>query len=182
HRNIRRQRLDFAHKPARKLVRDHDLIAHEALRIANMTRSAAGTLEAPGTNVAAKAGLNRSILDADGGVFLNVLRAKAESAGRVIVEVDARHTSPRCAPCGHTAARAAACAGKRRGRRAPPTKPGGKNPGGAGRPLGAGKTPSESAGSSEQGGSPSFIPRPNPAPGAAPFRPRPARPRRRPGP
>ena len=104
HRKIRRQRLGFAHKTARKLARDHDLIAHEALRIANMTRSAAGTLEAPGTNVAAKAGLNRSILDAGWGVFLNVLRAKAESAGRVIVEVDARHTSPRCAPCGHTAA------------------------------------------------------------------------------
>jgi len=104
HRNIRRQRLDFAHKTARKLVRDHDLIAHEALRIANMTRSATGTLQAPGTNVAAKAGLNRSILDAGWGVFLNVLRAKAESAGRVIVEVDARHTSQRCARCGHTAA------------------------------------------------------------------------------
>ena len=78
---------------------------HEALPIANMTRSAAGTLAAPGTNVAAKAGLNRSILDAGWGVFLNVLRAKAESAGRVIVEVDARHTSQRCARCGHTAAK-----------------------------------------------------------------------------
>jgi putative transposase len=90
-------------KTARKLVRDHDLIAHEALRIGNMTRSSRGTVEAPGTNVAAKAGLNRSILDAGWGVFLNVLRAKAESAGRVIVEVDARHTSQRCAQCGHTA-------------------------------------------------------------------------------
>ena len=104
HGKIRRQRLDFAHKTARNLIRDHDLIAHEALRIANMTRSASGTLEAPGTNVAAKAGLNRSILDAGWGVFLNVLRAKAESAGRVIVEVDPRHTSQRCTRCGHTAA------------------------------------------------------------------------------
>jgi putative transposase len=104
HRKIRRRRLDFAHKTARKLLRDHDLIAHEALRIANMTRSARGTLKAPGSNVAAKAGLNRSILDAGWGVFLNALRAKAESAGRVIVEVDARHTSQRCARCGHTTA------------------------------------------------------------------------------
>ena len=104
HRKIRRQRLDFAHKTARKLVPDHDLIAHEALRIVNMTRSASGTLQAPGINVAAKAGLNRSILDARWGVFLNVLRAKAESAGRVTVEVDARYTSQRCARCGHTAA------------------------------------------------------------------------------
>jgi putative transposase len=104
HRKIRRQRLDFAHKTARKLVRDHDLIAHEALQVGNMTRSASGTLQAPGTGVAAKAGLNRSILDAGWGVFLNVLRAKAESAGRTIVEVDPRHTSQRCAQCGHTAA------------------------------------------------------------------------------
>lgn len=102
HRKIRRQRLDFAHKSARKLVRDYDLIAHESLRIGNMTRLAGGTVEAAGTNVAAKAGLNRSILDAGWGVFLNVLRAKAESAGRVIVEVDARHTSQRCSQCGHT--------------------------------------------------------------------------------
>jgi putative transposase len=103
HRKIRRQRLDFAHKTARKLVRDHDLIAHEGLQIGNMTRSASGTLQAPGSGVAAKAGLNRSILDAGWGVFLNVLRAKAESAGRVIVEVPARHTSQRCARCDHTA-------------------------------------------------------------------------------
>ena len=69
-----------------------------------MTRSARGTLQAPGTNVAQKAGLNRSILDAGWGVFLNVLRAKAESAGRVIVEVNPRHTSQRCTQCGHTTA------------------------------------------------------------------------------
>ncbi|WP_261557385.1 transposase [Frankia tisae] len=32
-----------------------------------------------------------------------MLRAKAESAGRVVVEVNARHTSQRCAACGHVA-------------------------------------------------------------------------------
>jgi putative transposase len=52
---------------------------------------------------AAKSGLNKSILDAGWGVFLNVLRAKAESAGRVVVEVNARHTSQRCAACDHVA-------------------------------------------------------------------------------
>jgi transposase len=67
-------------------------------------RPVAGTADNPGTNVAAKSGLNKSILDAGWGVFLSVLRAKAESAGRLIVEVDARCTSQRCARCGHTAA------------------------------------------------------------------------------
>jgi transposase len=52
----------------------------------------------------AKSGLNRSILDAGWGAFVNVLRAKAESAGRVIVEVDARHTSQPCAARGRVAA------------------------------------------------------------------------------
>ena len=46
----------------------------------------------------------KSIHDAGWGVFLDVLHAKAESAGRVVVEVDARHTSQRCAQCGHVAA------------------------------------------------------------------------------
>jgi putative transposase len=104
HRKARRQRLDFAHKTANRLVNDHDLIAHEDLRITNMTRSASGTIDQPGTNVAQKTGLNRSILDAGWGVFLNVLRAKAESAGRIVVEVEPRNTSRRCAQCGHTAA------------------------------------------------------------------------------
>jgi putative transposase len=52
---------------------------------------------------AAKTGLNRSILDAGWGVFLDVLRAKAEGAGRTVVEVNARHTSQRCARCWHVA-------------------------------------------------------------------------------
>jgi putative transposase len=100
---VRRQRLDHAHKTALDLVRRYDLIAHEDLRIDNMTRSASGTVDEPGTNVAQKSGLNRSILDAGWGVFLDVLHAKAESAGRVIVEVDPRNTSRTCPECGHVA-------------------------------------------------------------------------------
>ncbi|WP_449065764.1 helix-turn-helix domain-containing protein, partial [Planomonospora algeriensis] len=61
------------HKSALALVRDHDVIVHEDLRIANMARSASGTLDAPGRGVAAKSGLNRSILDAGWGVFLTIL-------------------------------------------------------------------------------------------------------------
>ncbi|MEV0756201.1 transposase [Streptosporangium sp. NPDC050280] len=67
HATVRRQRLDGVHKAALALVRDYDVIVHEDLRIANLTRSASGTLEAPGSNVAAKSGLNRSILDAGWG-------------------------------------------------------------------------------------------------------------------
>ncbi|WP_432977935.1 RNA-guided endonuclease InsQ/TnpB family protein [Dactylosporangium sp. CA-233914] len=103
HARVRRRRLDHAHKAALWLVRHYDIIAHEDLRIANMTRSASGTVEVPGANVAQKSGLNRSILDAGWGVFLNVLASKAESAGRVVVAVNPANTSRTCPDCGHCA-------------------------------------------------------------------------------
>ena len=54
---------------------------------------------------AAKAGLNKSILDAGWGVFLGILAHKAESAGRVVIPVDARNSSRTCPRrgCGHVA-------------------------------------------------------------------------------
>jgi putative transposase len=103
HAKVRRQRLDGAHKAALALVRAYDVIAHEDLRITNMTRSASGTVQAPGRNVAAKSGLNRSILDAGWGVFLTILADKAESAGRKLIAVNPAHTSRTCANCGHCA-------------------------------------------------------------------------------
>ncbi|MFI6709611.1 RNA-guided endonuclease InsQ/TnpB family protein [Nonomuraea sp. NPDC050478] len=103
HGKVRRQRLDHAHKAALVLVRAYDVIVHEDLRIANMTRSASGTIEAPGRNVAQKAGLNRSILDAGWGVFLTILSHKAESAGRELIAVNPAGTSRTCSRCGHVA-------------------------------------------------------------------------------
>ncbi|WP_319018462.1 RNA-guided endonuclease InsQ/TnpB family protein [Microbispora sitophila] len=64
HAKVRRQRLDYAHKQALTLVHAYDVIVREDLRIANMIRSASGTIVQPARNVAAKSGLNRSILDA----------------------------------------------------------------------------------------------------------------------
>jgi putative transposase len=100
HRRIRDRRADFHHKTARALVRQCDVIALEHLRITNMTRSASGTLAQPGTNVAAKSGLNRSILDAGWSQFAGILTGKAEEAGRKIVLVDPRNTSITCHQCG----------------------------------------------------------------------------------
>ncbi len=42
------------------------IVVEDHLKITNMVRSAKGTAERPGTNVAAKSGLNRSIADAGG--------------------------------------------------------------------------------------------------------------------
>ncbi|MFF1395758.1 RNA-guided endonuclease InsQ/TnpB family protein [Streptomyces sp. NPDC058287] len=110
HRKVRRQRLDHAHKTALDLVREHDVIAHEDLKIRNMVRRAAPKPdpETPGAflpnGAGAKAGLNRSISDAGWGVFLTILAAKAESAGREVIAVDPRNTSRTCPQCGHTSA------------------------------------------------------------------------------
>ncbi|MCX4905039.1 transposase [Streptomyces sp. NBC_00878] len=84
---VRRQRLDHAHKTALGLVRAHDFIAHEDLKIRNMSKAPAPKPDPsrPGAflpnGAAAKAGLNKSINDAGWGVFLTILHAKAESAG-----------------------------------------------------------------------------------------------------
>jgi putative transposase len=99
-RKVRNQRRDFHHKTARALVDTCDTIALEDLRVAAMTASASGTIEAPGRNVAAKAGLNRSILDAGWGQFTSILAAKAEGAGRRVVLVHPAHTSIDCHTCG----------------------------------------------------------------------------------
>ena len=50
---------------------------------------------------AAKTGLNKAILDAGWGVFLSVLTAKAENAGRELIAVNPANTSRTCStrPC-----------------------------------------------------------------------------------
>ncbi|HET6812509.1 MAG TPA: transposase [Actinomycetota bacterium] len=99
-RTLRNQRRDFHHKTARGLVDTCDSLALEHLRVAAMTATAAGTVEAPGRNVAAKAGLNRSILDAGWSQFTSILVAKAESAGRRVILVHPAYTSIDCHTCG----------------------------------------------------------------------------------
>ncbi|NED90415.1 transposase [Streptomyces sp. SID11233] len=108
HGKVRRRRLDHAHKTALTLVRAHDFIAHEDLKISSMSKAPAPKPD-PGTpgvflpnGAAAKAGLNRSIADAGWGVFLTILNAKAESAVREVMAVDPRNTSRTCPACGHT--------------------------------------------------------------------------------
>jgi putative transposase len=63
HRTVRRQRDHVLHELSSAYAQSHGAVIVEKLAIGNMVRSARGTLEHPGTNVRAKAGLNRSILD-----------------------------------------------------------------------------------------------------------------------
>jgi putative transposase len=106
---IANQCKDFHHKLAGSLVARCDLLVVEDLQIANMLRRAKPVPDLDNSGqylpngAAAKSGLSRSISDAGWGSFLAVLRAKAEDAGRVLIEVDPRHTSDRCENCGHAA-------------------------------------------------------------------------------
>ena len=106
HTKIKRKRNDHHHKLSTKLVKENRLIAPgrravEDLKLRNMTRSAKGTIEAPGKNVAQKRGLNRSLVDLGIGGFFSMLEYKSDYYGRYFVKVDPKYTSQTCNPCGH---------------------------------------------------------------------------------
>jgi putative transposase len=105
HRHIRRQRLDFHHKEARKLVSRYQTIVFEDLKPANMSRrpkSKQGAETGPylPNGASAKAGLNKSIRDAGWSGFVAICESKAESAGSRILKVNPAYTSQRCNHCG----------------------------------------------------------------------------------
>jgi putative transposase len=110
-RKVRNRRRDFHHKTARALVNTCDVIALERLNTAAMTRRPAPKPDPgrPGAFLAnmatAKAGLNKSILDAGWAQFANILTGKAEEAGRRTVFVNPAGTSIECHQCGRTCAR-----------------------------------------------------------------------------
>lgn len=99
-RKTRRQREALLHRESHRYAKNHGTVIVERLEIANMTRSAKGTTEEPGTNVAAKAGLNRAILDAGWGRFVQMLRYKVVPEGGTVIEVPAHYSSQTCAECG----------------------------------------------------------------------------------
>ena len=85
------------------LSQAQDFIAVEKLEIANMTKSARGTLDNPGQNVKQKTGLNRFMLEQNWGKFVQFLKYKMEELGHVLIEIDPRDTSRTCPVCGHVA-------------------------------------------------------------------------------
>ncbi len=85
HQTVKRQRADFHHKTALALLRKHDTIYLEDLRVVNMVRNRS---------------LAKSISDAGWAQFRAILEAKAACAGRRIVAVPAQYTSQDCSGCG----------------------------------------------------------------------------------
>ncbi|MEU5723639.1 transposase [Micromonospora sp. NPDC047738] len=99
---IRNRRRDFVMWAANRLCTQHATVKLERLNIRAMTATAKGTATEPGLNVAAKAGLNRAILDKGWGLFHVPLANQARTTGTRIVRVPAAFTSQRCSRCGNT--------------------------------------------------------------------------------
>lgn len=87
HERVARQRRGHAHRAARSIVNRFDRIAVEKLNVKGL---AAGMLA-------------KSVNDAGWGIFLKVLSEKAESAARLIVEVNPAGSSQTCPRCGAVA-------------------------------------------------------------------------------
>jgi putative transposase len=101
HTQIANTRRDFLHKATTTLSQNHALVFVEDLQVRNMSKSAAGTAENHGKNVAQKSGLNKAILDQGWGEFRRQLDYKLAWNGGMLFAVPPQYTSQTCPCCGH---------------------------------------------------------------------------------
>ena len=104
HARIANARRDYLHKTTTTISKNHAMVCIEDLRVRNMSKSAAGTAEAPGRNVRAKSGLNKSILDQGWFEFRRQLDYKLAWRGGHLITVPPQNTSRTCPCCGHVSA------------------------------------------------------------------------------
>lgn len=101
HHQIAVRRAAAIHQVTKQLATRFATVAIEDLNIRGMTSSAKGTIDNPGRNVRAKAGLNRAILDAAPGEFRRQLEYKTAWYGSRLVVVDRwLPSSKTCSACG----------------------------------------------------------------------------------
>ncbi|UOF92814.1 transposase [Fodinisporobacter ferrooxydans] len=84
HEKVANQRKDYAHKVAKQLVNQYQLIAFEDLNVQDMVKNHH---------------LANSISDAGWNQLVQFVTYKAESAGRQVVQVNPYNTSQRCSNC-----------------------------------------------------------------------------------
>ena len=101
---VAQTRHDFLHKTSTLISKNHAMIVIEDLKVKNMSKSAKGTVEAPGRCVKAKSGLNKSILDQGWGEFRRQLEYKQAWRGGEVLAIDPRNTSRTCPACKHISA------------------------------------------------------------------------------
>lgn len=100
HQKAANARKDYLHKLSTEIAKSHGVVKVEKLRVRNMSASAKGTVEEPGSNVRAKATLNKSILDQGWSMFATMLSYKLAERGAQFAEVDPAYTSQTCSCCG----------------------------------------------------------------------------------
>ena len=105
HRKVKNQRADFLHKRSRHLVNTYAVIVFEDLAPSSMSKAPKPKQDENGVylpnGASAKAGLNKSILDAGWSQFVSLCTYKAENAGTVqVLTVDPKDTSQVCSGCG----------------------------------------------------------------------------------
>jgi Probable transposase/Putative transposase DNA-binding domain len=100
HRKIARQRKDFHHKQSREMVKRYQVIVFEDIETSNLSRKPKPKQDENGkylpTGASAKGGLNKSILDAGWGSFVQLCSVKAAWAGRALIKGDPKSTSQVC--------------------------------------------------------------------------------------
>ena len=89
-------RSDFLHQTTTAISKNRAIVVVEDLKVRNMSKSAAGTKENPGSNVKQKSGLNGIILDQGGREWRRQLKYKQEWRGGRVLEVPPHHTSQQC--------------------------------------------------------------------------------------
>jgi putative transposase len=101
HHEIAEQRATTLHTLTKQLANSWATVAIEDLNVTGMTRSARGTADQPGTNVRAKAGLNRAILDTAPGELRRQLTYKTRWYGSTLAVCDRWYPSSQtCSACG----------------------------------------------------------------------------------
>lgn len=101
HATISRIRHDLLHKFSSYLSKNHAIIVFEDLKIKNMTKSAKGTLDEPGTHVKQKSGLNKSILDQGWSMLVDWTAYKQAWSGGEVIKINPKKTSQACSACGY---------------------------------------------------------------------------------
>jgi len=104
HQRVAHIRNDFLHKTSNTISKNHAIVVIEDLKVTNMSKSASGTIEAPGRSVKAKSGLNKSILDQGWGELRRQLEYKQAWRGGEVLAINPRNTSRTCPCCGHVSA------------------------------------------------------------------------------
>ena len=104
HTRIGNARRDYLHKATTTISKNHAMVCIEDLQVRNMSRSAAGSTDAPGKNVRAKSGLNKAILDQGWFEFRRQLEYKLAWNGGWLVTVPPANSSRARPACGYVSA------------------------------------------------------------------------------